>query len=119
VAAGIIPLKDVVDNFLAESGVTVEDILDAMDEEKGGIMEALAERVWLDERLARYLESRYASRQLNYLLFVLQTFYIVNMGGVYKGSLIIPLRDSVVKGDKVTPEGLQLVLRALGMYVPP
>lgn len=103
-------------DLLKDYGVSLEDILDVMDEERKGVMEALMERVALTERECRLLESNLTSRQLNLLLFTLQTFYITNASGMYKGRLLMPLREHVVGVDgRVTFEGLQLIIKALGI----
>ncbi len=110
-------MKTALKDYLRESGVTLDDILDAMDEGKEGILEALSKRFSLDERELKRFERVVGSRDLNLILFVTQTFYIINVSGGYKGRLIYPTRDSVMVGDKVTLEGLNLVLKALGIHI--
>jgi hypothetical protein len=111
----IISIRDAAKDFLEEAGVTIDDILSQMDEDPKGIDESLRKRIWLDDSSARKLESSLSSRHLNYLIFVLQTFYIINPSGLYKSMFIIPTRESVMRGEKATIEGVQLILKALGI----
>ncbi|MGQ9513912.1 MAG: hypothetical protein ACUVTL_02500 [Thermoproteota archaeon] len=111
----MISIRDATKDFLAEAGLTIDDILDQMDEDPEGIDESLRKRIWLDDVTARKLESLIPSRYLNYLIFVLQTFYIINPSGMYKSMFIIPTRESVMRGEKATYNGALLVLKALGI----
>ncbi|MBS7609867.1 hypothetical protein KEJ19_04785 [Candidatus Bathyarchaeota archaeon] len=112
-----IDLKDVLRDYLRENGITLQDILSIMDEEKEGIMEALSKRVALTEEERHELERSLKSSQLNTLLFVIQAFYIINLGGLYKGRIIYPARDDVMRGGIVTAEGLRKIARALGIHI--
>jgi len=67
----------------------------------------------LDDVSAKRLESTLSSRQLNYLIFVLQTFYIINPSGMYKSMSLLPAREDVMIGEKATIESVRLILRAL------
>ena len=112
---GYIPLKKVLKDYLREHGITLRDLLSAMDEDKEGIMEALSRRVHLTREQRRALERGLSSRDLNLLLFVIQAFYIINPSGLYKGFIIEPVREDVMFGDKVTFEGCKMILKALGI----
>ena len=112
---GYIPLKKVLKDYLREHGITLRDLLSAMDEDKEGIMEALSRRVHLTREQRRALELGLSSRDLNLLLFVIQAFYIINPSGLYKGFIIEPVREDVMFGDKVTFEGCKMILKALGI----
>lgn len=109
-----IPLKKAVDDYLKEQGLTLSDMVAVMDEDRESIAESLRKRCSISLKTERLLLERLTSRQLNMLIFVIQVFYIINMGGIYKGLIIYPERSSVVSGQKVTEEGLRLVLKALG-----
>lgn len=85
-----------------------------MDEDVEGIVESLRKRCSISFRTERRLLEKLTSKQLNFLIFVIHTFYIINIGGMYKGLLIYPRRENVVSGQKVTEEGLRQVLKALG-----
>lgn len=111
--SGTIPLRVAVNDFLSEARLALHEVLNLMDEERGGIDESLRKRVWLDDVSAKKLESALSSPQLNYLIFVLQIFYIVNPSGLYKSMFIIPSREAVLRGEKATLEGVRLILRAL------
>jgi len=108
-----IPLKRAVSDFLSEAGLTLQEVLSLMDDEAGGIDESLRRRALLDDASAKGLESALSSRQLNYLIFVLQTFYIINPSGMYKSMSLIPAREEVMMGERATIEGVRLILRAL------
>jgi hypothetical protein len=109
-----IPLKKAVDDYLREQGLTVADVVAVMDEDKESIAESLRKRCAISFRTERQLLEKLTSKQLNMLIFVIQVFYMINIGGVYKGLIIYPERDSVVSGQKVTEEGLRQILKALG-----
>ncbi|MDW8033856.1 MAG: hypothetical protein RMI79_02755 [Nitrososphaerota archaeon] len=110
-----ISLKEAVEDFLKEQGLTPMDVVRVMDEDREGIIESLRKRCVISFKTERKLLERLTSKQLNFLVFVIQTFYIINMGGIYKGLLIYPRREHVVSGQKVTEEGLRHILKALGL----
>ncbi|MCS7120280.1 MAG: hypothetical protein RMJ07_04650 [Nitrososphaerota archaeon] len=111
--SGYIDLRRALRDYLRDQEVTVSDILDLMDEEKEGIMDALAKRVRLSREQRKALERNVSSRDLNLLLFVIQAFYLLNPSGMYKGLMIEPSREDVVSGDMVTYEGCLRILKAL------
>jgi len=108
-----IDLRTALKNYLKEQGITLQDLLSSMDEDKEGIMEALRKRVYLTEDQSRILEERLTSKELNLLLFVIQAFYILNPSGMYRDFIIEPTREDVMYGDKATFEGCKLILKAL------
>ncbi len=110
-----IELRKALKDYLKEERITLKDILDAMDEEKNGIMEAIRQRVHLTEAQSRTLERAISSKDLNLLLFVIQVFYLLNPAGIYKGFFIEPARETVVLGDKITFEGCKMILKALNI----
>lgn len=113
-----VQLKKALSDLLKEYGITVYDILDAMDEEPTGIKESFMRRVAMSDEEYEILSRSLSARQLNLLLFVLQVFYIGNVSGLYKGYMITPTRDEVVKGmSTVTFEGVKKVAKALGFYL--
>ena len=108
-----IDLRMALKNYLKDQGVTLQDLLSSMDENKEGIMDALKKKVYLTEDQSRILEEKLASKELNLLLFVIQAFYILNPSGMYKGFIIEPTREDVMYNNKVTFEGCKLILKAL------
>lgn len=112
-----ISLRKVLKDYLREQRITLNDLLSVMDEDKEGIMEALGKRVYLTSRQSKVLERNLSSRELNLLLFVIQAFYILNPSGLYKGLIIDPVREDVMRGDKVTFEGCKSLLKSLGISV--
>ena len=111
-----IDLKLALKDYLREHGLTLNDILMAMDDDREGALEALRKRTLLTEDELEQLERKLTSRQLNTLLFVIQVFYIINVSGLYKGRMIYPCRDDIVRDNRVTSEGVKMVLRALGIH---
>lgn len=108
-----IPLKKAVNDYLREQGLTMADIVRVMDEDKEGIAESLRKRCAISFRTERSLLEKLTSKQLNFLIFVIQAFYIINIPGIYKGLIIYPKRELVVTGERVTEEGLRQILEAL------
>jgi len=108
-----IDLRAALKNYLKEQGITLQDLLSSMDEDKEGIMDALRKRVYLTENQSRILEEKLTSKELNLLLFVIQAFYILNPSGMYRDFIIEPTREDVMYGDKATFEGCKLILKAL------
>jgi len=87
-----IDLRVALKNYLKEQGITLQDLLSSMDEDKEGIMDALRKRVYLTESQSRILEEKLTSKELNLLLFVIQAFYILNPSGMYRDFIIEPTR---------------------------
>ncbi|RLF16713.1 MAG: hypothetical protein DRJ66_02745 [Thermoprotei archaeon] len=111
-----VPLRKALEDFLKQFDLTVEDILDAMDESKEGAIESLRRRAHLTERDIRFIEQNFTSRDINLLVFAIQVFYSPTSPGLYRNLLVIPTRDEVVGPDgKVTREGLIKIMRALGL----
>jgi hypothetical protein len=110
-----INLKRALKDYLKEEGIILKDLLSAMDETKGGIMEAIRHRAHLTEAQSRALERAISSKDLNLLLFVIQVFYLLNPAGIYKDLFIEPAREDIVYGDKITFEGCKMILKALGI----
>ena len=112
----VITLREALEDLLREEGITLDDLLDAMDEDPRGIAESLMARVELSEEDVRRLEEAYSPRELNLIVFVLQAFYLSVPSGIYKGMLVYPTREEVVgPSGKVTRRGLALVIRSLGL----
>jgi len=113
---GYMELRQALEDYLRDEGITLQDLLGVMDEEKGGIMEALRKRIRLTEEEGRALERRLTSKELNILLFVVQAFYILNASGTYKGRVLHPAREDVILGDKISSQGCKRILRALDIH---
>jgi len=112
----IITLREALRDFLRDVGLSLDDILSAMDEDPRGIIESLKMRVDIGEHEARRLERALTTRQLNLLIFVIHVFYYANPSGYYKGYLLYPPRELIIGEDgRVTSKGLSLVLRSLGI----
>ena len=110
-----VKLRDAIKDFLKESNLKLQDILDAMDESKEGAEQALLRRTNLSIKEVRALVNAISSKELNLLLFALQTFYISNPSGMYKGRIIIPSRDEVLTKGKASKNGLRLLMRELNI----
>ena len=72
-----IDLRAALKNYLKEQGITLQDLLSSMDEDKEGIMDALRKRVYLTENQSRILEEKLTSKQLNLRPVVIHGLYIV------------------------------------------
>lgn len=112
----VVTLKEALEDFLKDAGLSLADLLSVMDDDPRGIIESLLKRVDIDEEEAERLERSLTSDQLNLLILVLHVFYYANPSGYYKGFLIYPPYELVVgPTGKVTREGLHLVMRSLGI----
>lgn len=112
----VITLKGALEDFLNDAGLSLSDVLSVMDDDPRGIIESLLKRVDISEEEAERLEKMLTSDQLNLLILVLHVFYYANPSGYYKGFLIYPPYDQVVgPNGKITREGLNLVMRSLGI----
>lgn len=103
--------------MLFEYGITLKDLLDAMDEDQESVKMSLLRVAHLNEEQLIFIERKLKSSEINYLVFVLQTFYVLNEAGLYKNLIIIPKRDDVMRGRKATFEGLLAVSEALGISI--
>jgi DNA-binding transcriptional MerR regulator len=112
-----IDVKLALKDFLRDNGLTLDDILSVMDEDKEGAIEALRKRTLLSEHELEQLERKATSRQLNTLLFVIQLFYLANPSGLYKNKPIYPCRDDVVRDGKITAESVKQILKILGVHI--
>jgi len=113
---GYITLREALKDYLRDQGLSIEDILDAMNEDPRGVIESLLKRVNISPEEAARLEEMYTTRQLNLLIFAIQLFYISTVTNYYKGFIIIPLREEVVGRDgKITRRGLSEIIRSLGL----
>lgn len=111
-----IMLKNALYDFLKEKDVSLNDILDAMDEDSIGLEKSLLKRINISREKVLKIIKDYTARQLNLLIFVIQVFYLSNYSGMYKNRLIIPLRDEVVGlNGKITENGLRKIIKALGL----
>jgi len=112
-----IDVKLALKDFLRDNGLTLDDILSAMDDDKEDAIEALRKRTLLSKHELEQLEREATSRQLNTLLFVIQLFYLANPSGLYKNRLIYPCRDDAVRDGKVTAESVKQILKILGIRI--
>ncbi len=112
----MVPLRRALEDFLKQHGLTIADVLDAMDETKEGALESLRKRAHLSDRDIKFIEKYLSARDINLLVLALQVFYLSYPGGLYRNLLISPTREEVVGPDgKVTREGLLKVMSALGI----
>ncbi len=106
-------LRDAIKDFLRDNQIEIQDILDAMDESKENAEKALLRRTNLSKKEVRALVNSISSKKINLLLFALQTFYISNPSGMYKGRILIPLRNEVIIHGKASKRGLRLLMHEL------
>lgn len=111
-----IPLRTALKDLLKEQELTLDDILDAMDETPERLRRSIITRVNLSSKDLAKLEASYTSRQLNLLIFTIQVFYLSGSGGIYKGKVVVPLWEEVIGRDgRVTKEGLIKIIKSLGL----
>ena len=112
-----IHLKEVIEDLLKEQGIVLKDVLDIMGEGRDSAMESLSRTSGLKEEQLSFILERLSYRQINLLIFALYALYLNNMPGLYKGMVLVPTREEVMIGQRVTFNGLNLVARALGMGI--
>lgn len=110
-----VKLKDVIKDFLKENGLDLRDIIDAMNESREDIRESLKRRTWLTKKQLSFLIQAFSVQELNLLIFALQTFYLINPSGLYKGAIIIPRREDIIRDGKATPNGIRLLTKELNL----
>ena len=104
-------------DLLREYGLTVEDLVKAMDEENIDVYNELINRLSVKSRdIVSYIYS-IPWKKACILLFIIQAFYIVNIPGQYKGYLLDPPRDAVMEASRVKPSGLLYLLRYLNQLI--
>ncbi len=69
-----VPLRKALEDFLRQHDLTIDDVLDAMDDSKEGAYEALRKRVNVSEKDLDFLCRSLSSRELNLLLLAIQIF---------------------------------------------
>lgn len=100
-------------DLLKEYGITVEDLLTAMRSEGIDVYDEIIKRISYSSPFIEKTVYSLPWRKAAILLFILQTFYVVNISGIYKGYLIDPPRELVMDGLKVKPPGIILLIRKL------
>ena len=112
-----IRLKEAVEDLLKEQGIVLKGVLDMMDEGRGSAMESLSRISGLDEERLSSIAERLSHRQINLLTFALYALYLNNVSGLYKGMILVPNREEVMIGQRVTFNGPNVVAWALGMDI--
>jgi hypothetical protein len=112
-----IRLKEAVEDLLKEQGIVLRDVLDMMDEGRDSTMESLSRISGLSEEQLSFVTERLSYRQINLLIFALYALYLNNLSGLYKGMVLVPNREEVMIGQRVTFNGLNMVASALGMGI--
>lgn len=100
-------------DLLKEYGITVEDLLAAMRSEGIDVYGEIIKRISYSSPFIKKTIYSLPWRKAAILLFIIQTFYIVNISGIYKGYLIDPPRELVMDGLKVKPSGVILLIKKL------
>jgi hypothetical protein len=112
-----ISVRKALENLLKEYDITLKDLLDAMDEDKESLEASLRKVCSFSDEELEEIESELSSRELKLLLFVIRAFYIADLSGLYKDNLIIPSREEIMVGGKVTFEGFKKLAKSLGLTV--
>jgi DNA-binding transcriptional MerR regulator len=110
-----IELRAALEDLLKEQGISLKDVLDMMDEEHTSGLQSLSRVSDLTEGQLSTIERKLSYRQINLLTFAIYALYLSNVPGLYKGLRLVPSREDVVVGQRVTFEGLNAVAEALGM----
>jgi hypothetical protein len=105
-----ISLRDALKDFLKEHNLTINDILEVMDEDPEGIIKALQKRTGISRSDLEELISKYGGKRVNVAIIALQVFYLNNPSGMYKGKLIIPERDEIIRDGKVSVDGIRRII---------
>lgn len=108
-------LRRAVEDLLSEYGISLKDLLSAMDEERESVRGSLQRIASLSEEQLILIESKLRTTEINYLVFVIQAFYIINQTGLYKNLVVIPEKDYVMEGRKASFDGIVAVSKALGL----
>jgi hypothetical protein len=112
-----ISVKKALENLLKEYDITINDVLDAMDEDRISVEASLRKICTLSDEELEEIENRLSSKEINLLIFLIHAFYIADLSGLYKDNLIAPSREEIMVGGKVTFEGLKKLARALGFTI--
>jgi len=110
-----IGLREAMDDLLKEQGISLKDVLDMMDEEPTSALQSISRISDLTEEQLSTLEKGLSYRQINLLAFATYALYLSNVPGLYKGMRLVPSREEVITGQRVTFHGLSAVAGALGM----
>ncbi|MCR6669636.1 MAG: hypothetical protein NDF51_06515 [archaeon YNP-WB-040] len=108
-----IKLRDALKDFLKEHNITIDDILEVMDEDPEGIIKALQKRTGICRSELEELISRYGVKRVNVAILALQVFYLNNPSGMYKGKLITPERDEIIRDGKVSVDEIRRIILEL------
>lgn len=104
-------------NLLREYGLTINDIIEAMEAEGIDVYgELLARIAPRSPEAAAYIYSL-PRRLAAALLFTLQALYIVNISSIYKDYLLDPPRWAVMAGDKATLLGIKMIVEKIRLIL--
>ncbi len=104
-------------DLLREYGITVNDLVKAMEEENIDVYRELIDRLTIKSKDIVSIIYSLPWRKACILLFIIQAFYIINIPGQYKGYLLDPPREAIVSGNKVKPQGLVYLIKYLNQTI--
>lgn len=108
-----IPVEKAILDLLREYDLTIEDLLVAMKDVDIDVYGELVRRLSeCTENIMDYIYSL-SWKTAALLLFTIQSLYIINTSGLYKGYKLYPPRSSVIIHDKVDFNGLVAILTQL------
>lgn len=101
-----IPVEKAVLDLLNEYGLSIEDLLISMESEGIDVYSELIRRI--DNCSSDVVNYIYGLpwKTVALLLFTIQSLYIINPSGLYKGCRLYPLREEIVVFNKVDFNGL-------------
>ncbi len=100
-------------DLLREYGITVDDLVAAMEQEGIDVYGELLKRVTPRTREAEAYIYSLPRRLASLLLFTLQALYIINISGLYKDYLLDPPRWRIMVGDKATLLGVKMLVEKI------
>ncbi|MCX8168766.1 MAG: hypothetical protein N3E39_00860 [Candidatus Methanomethylicia archaeon] len=106
-----VKLRDALKDFLKEHNLTLNDVLEVMDEDPEGIISSLQKRTGISKSELKKLLTLYGPKKLNAAILTLQIFYLNNPSGIYKGKIIVPKREEIIsEGERVSINGLKKII---------
>jgi len=110
-------LRQALEDLVREQGINLRDVLDMMDEQRDSVVSSLSKISTLDDEQLSAIEAALSHRQINLVVFAVYAFYLGNLSGLYKGMAVVPRREDVMSGQRVTLDGLRQMAKALGIGV--
>ncbi len=112
-----VPAHQALLDLLREQGITLEDLLAAMRSEGVDVYGELKKRLLYHDKMTILFIDNLDWRRAAILLFTIQSLYIINPSGLYKGFILEPPREKVVYWYRVLPQGLIILAKELNQLI--